>query len=157
MKIFKTLVLVLASFYLCLPAYSEPPQSGEGIQQLSVLVEKAAALIEKEGKDVFPELRKKDGDWWKGDLYVFVDSMEGVVLVHPYDTRIEGQNLLKDPESKGVMALLIEKAKTDGSGVVQYMWPKPGETSPSKKISYIKKVKMPDGMEVIVGAGMYEK
>ena len=35
------------------------------------------------------------------------------------------------------------------------MWPKPGSEKPAKKLSYIRKVKMPDGGTVIVGAGMY--
>jgi cytochrome c len=86
-----------------------------------------------------------------------VDGMDGIVLVHPPDAKVEGQNLLQDPASKNVMALLIEKAKTERTGWIEYMWPKPGESTPSKKISYIRKVKMPDGREIIVGAGMYAK
>jgi hypothetical protein len=35
------------------------------------------------------------------------------------------------------------------------MWPKPGESNPAKKKSYIRKVKMPDGTMVILGSGMY--
>jgi len=42
-----------------------------------------------------------------------------------------------------------------GSGWVDYMWPKPGEKSPSKKVSYVKGAKMPTGEVVIVGAGIY--
>jgi cytochrome c len=155
MKIVKRSLWIVCVLLLCSHAFAEAPKSDQA-KQLVTLVDRAAAVIEKKGKDAFPDLRKKDGDWWKGDLYVFVDSMDGVVLVHPFDTAIEGQNLLQDPASKDVMTLLIEKARTEGSGWVEYMWPKPGETAPSNKMSYIRKVKMPDGMEVIVGAGMYQ-
>lgn len=49
---------------------------------------------------------------------------------------------------------MIEMLKTRESGWIDYMWPKPGETKPSKKWSYIKKVKM--GKEtLLVGAGIY--
>jgi hypothetical protein len=33
---------------------------------------------------------------------------------------------------------------------------KPKEEKPSKKLSYVKRGKMPDGKPVIVGAGIYE-
>lgn len=62
---------------------------------------------------------------------------------------------MKDAKGKAFIREFIETAKTKGSGWVDYMWPKPGEDKPSKKISYIKKAKMPDGEMVIVGAGMY--
>ena len=51
----------------------------------------------------------------------------------------------------------METAKTKGQGWVEYMWPKPGEKKPSKKISYVKRAKMPTGETVVVGAGVYIK
>jgi cytochrome c len=146
------LVLVL---FLCADSFAvEAPESQES-KQLVAMVDKAAAMIGSKGKDFFPELRKKDGPWRSGELYVFVDGMDGKVLVHPPDPSIEGLDLLKDPSSKAVIELLLDAAKAKESGWVEYMWPKPGETTPSKKMSYIRRVKMPDGVLVIVGAGMY--
>jgi len=48
----------------------------------------------------------------------------------------------------------IEKVKASGSGWVDYMWPKPGETQPSRKWSYVKAVSV-DGAPALVGAGFY--
>ncbi len=49
---------------------------------------------------------------------------------------------------------MIETVKTQGSGWIDYMWPKPGESEPSKKMTYVKKVKV--GEETfIVGSGFY--
>jgi len=46
------------------------------------------------------------------------------------------------------------QALQQGLGWIDYMWPKPGESKPSKKSSYIKKVKV--GEETfIVGSGLY--
>ena len=153
----KKITAILLALIVLVPftAFSADQPLSDDAKQLEALVNEAAGEIEKKGKDIFPELRRKDGDWWKGATYVFVDGLDGIVLVHPIDASIEGKNLLEDPPSKPVMTLLIEKAKKDGSGWVEYMWPKEGESTPSRKISYIKKVKMPDGKEVIVGAGMY--
>jgi cytochrome c len=152
-------ILLISLVLVCFrsnPVFSNEPAESDEAKNLSALVDKAASMVESKGKDFFPELRKKDGDWWKGDLYIFVDGMDGTILVHPPDTAIEGQNLLKDPKAKAVAESLIQTAKK-GSGWAEYMWPKPGESTPSKKMSYVKQVTMPDKTVVIVGAGMYVK
>ncbi|MGA6994037.1 MAG: cache domain-containing protein, partial [Candidatus Deferrimicrobiaceae bacterium] len=62
-----------------------------------------------------------------------------------------------DKAEKGKEKLLfkefVDLAKSKGGGWVDYMWPKPGEEKPSKKISYIYRV---PGKELFVGAGIYE-
>ena len=40
------------------------------------------------------------------------------------------------------------------SGWIDYMWPKLGETSPSNKSSYVRKVQVGDDV-LYVGAGLY--
>ena len=151
--------LILLGF-VCLfsfPGFSaEPPQSEEA-KQIVALVDGAAALIESTGKDAFPEFKKKDGKWYKGETYVFVNDMNGTALVNPPSAEIEGKNLIdtKDAKGKAFIREFIETAITKGSGWVDYWWPKPGEEIPSKKISYIKKAKMPGEELVIVGAGIY--
>lgn len=148
-------VVCLFSF----PGFSaEPPPSKEA-KQIVALVDKAAALIERKGKDAFPEFKKKNSDWYKGETYVFVDDINGTVLVNPPAPELEGKNLIdmKDAKGKALIREFIETAKTKGSGWVDYWWPKPGEKSPSKKLSFIKRAKMPNGEMVVVGAGIYAK
>jgi len=146
-------VLMLAS-----PGFAElpEPQSKEA-KQIVALVHKAAVLIESKGKNAFPEFKKKDSEWYKGETYIFVDDMNGTALVSPPRPELEGKSLMgtKDAKGKAFIREFIETAKTKGSGWVDYMWPKPGEDKPSKKMSYIKKAKMPNGEMVIVGAGIY--
>lgn len=140
------------------PGFSEShEQQSEQIKQIEALVDKAAALIESKGKDAFAEFRKKDSEWHRGDTYIFVDSMDGTVLVLPASPDLEGENIInmKDANGKLFMQEFAETAKTKGSGWVDYMWPKPGEDKPSDKMSYIKRAVMPDGDIVIVGAGIY--
>jgi len=69
---------------------------------------------------------------------------------------LEGTNIidLKDVNGKAYVQETIETAKNQGSGWIDYMLPKPGESKPSKKSSYFKKVKV--GEETfIVGSGFY--
>jgi methyl-accepting chemotaxis protein len=151
------LILFGVVYLFSFPGFSaEHPQSEEA-KQIVALVNSAAALIESKGKDAFPEFKKKDSKWYKGKTYVFVDDMNGIVLVNPPTPEIEGKNLIdtKDAKGKALIREFIKTAKTKGSGWVDYWWPKPGEDKPSKKMSYIKKAKMPNGEMVIVGAGIY--
>ena len=137
---------------------ADSPQSPEA-KRLVALVDKAAALTESKGKTALPEFKKKGSEWLKGETYIFIADMSGTVLMHPANPELETKSIidLKDANGKAFMREFIETAKTRGSGWVDYMWPKPGEKSPSKKLSYVKRTKMPDGEMVIVGAGAYVK
>jgi len=143
----------------CLRGFSaDAPQSKEA-KRIVALVEKAAALTESKGKAAFPEFKKKGSEWLKGETYIFIADMNGTILMHPANPELETKSILdmKDSNGKAFMREFIETAKTKGSGWVDYMWPKPGEKSPSKKLSFIKRAKMPNGEMVVVGAGMYAK
>ena len=137
---------------------AEAPQSREA-KQIVALVDKAAALTESKGKAAFPNFKQKGSEWFKGSTYLFIGDMSGVTLMHPANPELEGKSILdlKDANGKAFMREFIETAKSKGSGWVEYMWPKPGEKTPSKKMSYVKMAKMPSGEMVIVGAGLYVK
>ncbi len=120
----------------------------------------AAKMIEEKGLNAaVAEINKKDGKFvWK-DTYVFLMDLDGKMLAHPMKPALIGKNLMgsTDKAEKGKEKMLfkefVELAKTKGDGWVDYMWPKPGEEKPSKKISYIYRV--PD-KNLFVGAGIYE-
>ena len=137
---------------------ADSPQSPEA-KRIVNLVDKAAALTESKGKGAFPEFKKKGSEWFKGETYIFILDMNGVTLVHPATPELETKSSidLKDVNGKTFVRDFVETAKTKRSGWVDYMWPKPGEKNPSKKSSYVKRTKMPDGAMVIVGAGTYVK
>lgn len=120
------------------------------------IVNDAAALIKKEGKNAFPILRDKAGPFISINTYVFVDTPEGVELVNAAFPSIEGKNLMdyKDSTGKLIVKEYIALALKDGSGWIDYMWPKPGESSPSRKHTYVRKAV--HGTETfIVGCGAY--
>jgi methyl-accepting chemotaxis protein len=162
MKRKRLITLLVSCGVTCLfspAAFSaDAPQSKE-TKQIVALVDKAAALTETKGKVAFPEFKKKGSEWLKGDTYIFIADMNGTILMHPANPELETKSILdvKDANGKAFMREFIETAKTNGSGWVDYMWPKPGEKSPSKKLSYIKRAKLPNGEMVLVGAGIYVK
>lgn len=119
-------------------------------------VDAAAALIEKEGKNAFNTIRDKSSQFVFLGTYIFVDTPQGIEVVNGGFPDIEGKNILdyKDPNGKYLTRDVIDTAVNKGSGWVDYMWPKPGETKPSAKHTYVKKAVY--GNEVFaVGAGAY--
>jgi signal transduction histidine kinase len=120
------------------------------------LVNRASQLIAEQGKAAFDLLRDKKGPYIFMDTYVFVDNLDGVELVNGAQPGIEGKNLMNERDVKGkyLEREIIDAANSKGSGWVDYYWYKPGENTPSKKITFIRKVK--SGNETyIVGAGYY--
>jgi signal transduction histidine kinase len=121
------------------------------------VVNRAAALVEEQGKEAFVLLRDKKGPFVFMDTYVFVDNMQGVELVNAAQPGIEGKNLIneKDVNGKFLVRDIIDSATKKGSAWVDYFWYKPGQNEPAHKLAYVRKVQ--HGNETyIVGAGLYE-
>jgi len=151
-----TFVLV-GLFGTASPAFSgsSPPPS-EKARQVEALVNKAAALIDSKGKAAFADFRVKDSEWFHGDTYLFVYDLKSNVLLNPAfpareGTKVTGQ---KDANGKLFHDAIIQTAETKGSGWVDYMFPKPGQTIPSQKWAYVKAVKI-DGVPGLVASGFY--
>jgi len=116
----------------------------------------AAALINSKGLDeAIKEISDPKGPFvWK-DSYVFLMNMEGKMLAHPMQpelTKLPHCLLITDPTDKALFVSFVNLAKTAGQGWVEYLWPRPGKKSPSKKITYIYRV---PGKDLFVGAGVY--
>jgi len=152
-----SILTAVGALLICLSAFAATPEpQSQQAKEIKAMVDRAAALIEKKGKDAFPEFRKKGGEWFKGDTYLFVARMDGITLVNAAFPAEEGQNRLdlKDADGKPFVREIIAMLKKQDSGWIDYAWPKPGETKPSKKSAYVKKAKL--GKETVyVGAGIY--
>jgi len=120
-------------------------------------VEKAAALIQRDGRAALDRIRDHTGEFNFMDVYVFVDTMDGTELVNPGFPNIEGTNIMnyKDYNGRLIVKEYIDLANANGSGWIEYDWPKPGQSTPSKKQTYVKKVTTVDGETFIVGCGVY--
>ncbi|MBD9425382.1 methyl-accepting chemotaxis protein [Pseudomonas sp. PDM15] len=88
------------------------------------------------------------------DDYFWINDMTPVMVMHPTNPKLEGQNLsgLKDPDGKFLFNEMVALAKKSGSGQVDYRWPKPGSDEPVPKISYVE-LFQPWGW--ILGSGIY--
>jgi cytochrome c len=153
----KQIILICASLILAAnPANSQKsPPNSEKAKQIEVLVNKAAAIVEMKGKAAFSEFRERGSEWWSGDVYIFAYSPEGIVILNPAFPAREGRTYHgeKDKKGKAFHDELLNTAQTKGSGWLDYWLPKPGQTEPSQKWSYVKAVKA-EGV-ALVGAGFY--
>ena len=138
-------------------AMSQPsPPPSEKAKRIEVMVNKAAALIEKEGKSAFPEFRKRDSEWWHDNTYLFIYDEHLNVLLNPAFPNREGSNPHgeTDANGKAFHDEFLKVVRSKGSGWVDYMFPKPGQAQPSHKWGYVKGARM-NGALVIIGAGFY--
>lgn len=120
------------------------------------VVNRAAALVSKRGKEAFGELRDKTGPYVFMDTYVFVNTPDGAELVNSAQPSLEGKNLIdaKDVNGKLIVRDYIAAAMKDGSAWVDYYWYKPGENSPVRKHTFVRKVQSGQ-TTYIVGSGYY--
>jgi cytochrome c len=150
-------LLLIASFGTASPTFCQlSPPTSEKAKQVEALVNKAAALIDSKGKAAFPDFRVKGSEWLHGDTYLFVYDLKSNVLLNPAfpareGTKVTGQ---KDVNGKLFHDAMIQTAETKGSGWVDYMFAKPGQTKPSQKWAFVKAVKI-DGVLGLVASGFY--
>ncbi len=139
------------------PALSQQsPPASEKAKQIEALVDKAAALIESQGKAAFTEFRKSGSEWFSGDAYLFAYDTNLNVLLNAAFPKREGTNTTGQKDSNGKLFHdeFVKVTQSKGSGWVDYMFPKPGQTQPSQKWSYVKAVNV-DGVPALIGAGFY--
>ena len=92
---------------------------------------------------------------YRGSEYFFIHDREGTMIMHAVRPDLDGQNLidLQDPNGKFLFQELIAAAtSTEGSGFVDYYWPRAGSDVPIHKLSYAASFE-PWGW--ILGTGVY--
>lgn len=120
-------------------------------------VDLAAETLRNKGRDAaFRDFRDPSTPFYFLDTYIFVLTMDGRILVDPSYPTNTGRSLydFRDVVGKYVVREMIEKLGRSDEGWVQYMWPKPDASLPSRKLVYVRKVKV-HGEDLIVGADFF--
>ncbi len=150
--------LFAASVFLSLACATSFVPTANSSADLTRYVEKAARLVEREGIAsacaAFHEPK-----WKAGEYYIFVTAADtNVSVCHPVRDDLVGQDQtnLQDANGKYFIREMLAVASTpEGRGWVDYVWPRPGETTASQKASYVVAVAGPDGKRYVVGSGAY--
>jgi cytochrome c len=149
--------IVLVGPMMASTAHSqEGPPPSDKAKQIEDLVNRAAALVDQSGRAAFDDFRKRDSQWWFGNTYLFAYDDHLNVLLNPAFPKREGTNPSGEKDANGKMFHdeFLKKVQASGAGWVDYMFPKPGQTQPSHKWSYVKGFKV-DGMTGLIGAGFF--
>lgn len=119
-------------------------------------VDLACALLKTKGEDIaFVRFRDISTPFHFLETYIFVMNDQGQSMV---DQAFPGMHRdltgFKDALGRYVVREMIQKLAKNDEAWVQYMWPKPGGILPSRKVAYIRKVRI--GEEVfIVGSDFF--
>lgn len=119
-------------------------------------VEDAITEIQKNQQEAFRLFHDRTGPFIAKDAYIFVIDTNGVELVNPALPNLEGRNVtnVTDTRGKFLVQEMLRTVKTSGSGWVDYMWPKPGESVSTQKSTYVGKAKLSNNW-LVVGCGVY--
>ena len=118
------------------------------------LVKMAAAYVKYQGKEkALAEISTPKGMFDKGELYVFAYDLNGVMLAHPKNPSLIGQNLIAVPDTEGKLFRkeIVKKAKSQGSGWVDYVYLNPETNKQEHKTTYFQKV-----ADIILCCGVYQ-
>ena len=138
---------------------SERMQSTKNLVNVpySVLVEQYR--LETEGKLTRAEAQQRALDIlrtmrYENSNYFWINDMHPTMVMHPMKPELNGKDLsnLKDPTGKTVFVEFAKAARAPDGGFVFYQWPKPGNSKPVAKLSYVKCFE-PWGW--VIGTGVY--
>jgi cytochrome c len=120
-----------------------------------VLAERAVQYIYQVGRDrAFADFSRPDGGFVDGELYVFCNAANGVVLAHGGNPKLVGRNLttVHDVLGNYPVAEVDRIGLTLGQGWHAYVWPNPATGQVQPKKSYV--VQVDDN--TICGSGYYQ-
>jgi len=88
------------------------------------------------------------------DDYFWINDLSPRMIMHPMKPELNGRDLsqMQDPNGKRLFVEMVETVKAQGSGFVDYDWPKPGADKPQPKISFVTRF-APWGW--VIGTGAY--
>src|SRR6056297_2415049 len=91
---------------------------------------------------------------YDGDNYFFVINTDVMMVFHPISKELNGTSVRnsKDPNGVFLFREMVQIAEKDGSGFVNYDWPKAGSRNDEPKVSY---VKLFEPWDWILGTGIY--
>ena len=107
--------------------------------EAKAMLEKATSALKADKAKALAQFTKGEGGFKDRDLYPFCGGADGMFTAHP---KLVGKSLkdLKDKTGKPLGEEIYAKAQEGKITEVSYMWPRPEQTEPVQKVSYVTKV-----------------
>jgi cytochrome c len=147
---------LLTAALLCV-AFGAPALAAEPTEKDAIaMAERAAAFTKAQGRDaLIKKITAKDPEFVQGSMYIYMrDFNTGVNLAHPFNQSIVGKDLNDVPDTNGKMYRrdIMDVAKKDGKGWVDYMYKNPENNKIEAKTAYVLR-----SGDVVLVAGIYKK
>ena len=138
------------------PSFAQQPPSAISSQEskeavrAQEMLDRAVAHYRKNGKQALAAFSRA-GEFLDGELYVYVIDSKGLMLASggPSVTLV-GRNILdlKDTEGKTFISEMVNLAKINGGGSIDYRWLNREHGAVERKVAFFKQV---DDVIVVVG------
>jgi signal transduction histidine kinase len=128
------------------------------VEMIMERVDAGVELLNKEGRAAFGKFKGAGSEFIYAGTYIWIHSpTSGEMLMHPMKPKLDGKNVnpLRDASGKLLFVEMNRVCMEQGSGWVNYQWPKPGEKKPSMKVSFVKLAEN-NGEKYVVGSGVYD-
>ena len=153
-KIFTALLIVFVMMSFSCAKESPDVKRGTA-EEAKALLSKAVAFYKANGQEkAFAAFNDPKGQFVSKDLYIFAFDMDRKVIAHGADPDLINKDLMKVPDADGnyFMNTMVNVAKTQGKGVVDYKWKNPATGKIEPKSTYVEKV----ADNVALACGNYE-
>lgn len=142
---------ILVILGLCLGLFGLSPLVAASEKDQAVALVNEAAKAVTAGRDAGLQAIQA-GKFVKGEIYVFAYDMNAVMLAHPKNPKLVGQNMMDKPDVEGKLFRreIAEKARSAGTGWVDYVYKNPDTQKVEQKTTYLKRVG-----DVVLCAGVY--
>ncbi len=134
----RNLLRAFSAAMVALPLAALAGEFGTAAEARSML-DKAVAALKANKADALAKFQKGEGGFKDRDLYPFCGGPDGNFTAHP---TLTGKSLkdLKDKTGKPLGEEIYKAAQEGKVSEVAYMWPRPGQTDPVHKVSFVTKV-----------------
>lgn len=123
-------------------------------QEASALLGKAVAAVKQDAKVAFASFNDINGGYTMDDLYVFVVSLDDMVMqANGAAPRLVGRTVsdLRDVDGKRIFGQSLATVKTKGKAELRYTWRNPVTRRAETKITYLERIG-----NYAVGVGYYQ-
>jgi signal transduction histidine kinase len=120
-------------------------------KEARAMLDRVVVEVKKDKAAAIARFNKGEAPFKDRDLYPFCMNLDGVTTAHP---AYRGKNIkdLKDKSGKAFGQEIMKVAEEGKVGEVAYLWPKPGQTEPVQKMSYVTRIG-----DQVCGVGYYKQ
>jgi signal transduction histidine kinase len=145
----KNLILLGLSAVVALPVL------GQSKEEAEAFVKQAAAFAKENGTyKLIKAVNTPDGQFKKGELYIWIVDMDGVMLAHGANSKLIGKDFSEahDSESVRYAEEAVKVAQKQGSGWIDYRFVHPETKKVQAKTCYVEKCG-----PIVIACGIYMK